>query len=143
VIEFARVLILQSTKPCDNKRRVFPSSSMSRKRPRVELNGIPELSFSVDDSPALRVANVSKDRRRVNERRTPFIPLPPSPVKSTTGAQVSNFSMIYSNFSSDTQEDNLEDYMEDDSELVLRGGLAVSLSLFNVEAECKLTHSVG
>ncbi|KAK7024290.1 hypothetical protein VNI00_016414 [Paramarasmius palmivorus] len=63
---------------------------MSKKRGRVD-SGIPEISFSCKDENLLRIASVSTDRRRVRQRTIPFSPIPPSPVKSTTSAQLNNF----------------------------------------------------
>ncbi|KAK7028210.1 hypothetical protein VNI00_014900 [Paramarasmius palmivorus] len=61
----------------------------SRKRARLNVS-IPELTFLTNDN-ILRVSSVSADGRRTNERHIPFKPIPPSPTKTSTKAQVENF----------------------------------------------------
>ncbi|KAK7049202.1 hypothetical protein VNI00_005803 [Paramarasmius palmivorus] len=96
---------------------------MSRKRPRLDsYSGIPELSFAINDSPSLRIASVSNDGRRVNFCEVPFVPIPPSPLKSTTSAQLNNFNKVSQTLGFDLQEDLQDCFMENGEDFVSRRG---------------------
>jgi hypothetical protein len=71
----------------------------SRKRARLNT-GIPELTFTATDN-TLCISSLSADGRRTNSRHIPFKPIPPSPIKSSTKAQVENFSGLQECFITD------------------------------------------